>query len=102
MTDGVTPRCVYCGETVELEDHIERLNAHQAFIDWIHQAVPDAEFRVNAKCGACREDPERAIEMMSEMMSRASTEELRARTLGVEQSELNSRLDTFATKKRKS
>jgi hypothetical protein len=59
--------------------------------------VPDAEFRVNAKCGACREDPERAIEMMS----RASTEELRARTLGVEQSELISRLDTFATKKRK-
>ena len=59
--------------------------------------MPDAEFRVNAKCGACREDPERAIEMMS----RASTEELRARTLGVEQSELISRLDTFATKKRK-
>jgi hypothetical protein len=29
MTDGVTPRCVYCGETVELVDHIERLNAHQ-------------------------------------------------------------------------
>ena len=59
--------------------------------------MPDAEFRVNAKCGACREDPERAIEMMT----RASTEELRARTLGVEQSELISRLDTFATKKRK-
>ena len=97
MTDGVTPRCVYCGETVELVDHIERLNAHRAFIDWIHQAVPDAEFRANAKCGACREDPERAIEMMS----RASTEELRARTLGVEQSELISRLDTFATKKGK-
>jgi hypothetical protein len=36
MTDGVTPQCVCCGETVELEDHIERLNAHQAFIDWIH------------------------------------------------------------------
>ena len=73
MTDGVTPRCVYCGETVELEDHIERLNAHQPFIDWIHQAVPEAGFRANAKCGACREDPERVIEMMS----RASTEELR-------------------------
>jgi hypothetical protein len=29
------------------------------------------------------------------------TPELRARTLGVEQSELISRLDTFATKKRK-
>jgi hypothetical protein len=78
MTDGVTPRCVYCGETVELVDHIERLNAHQPFIDWMHQAVPDAEFRANAKCGACREDPERAIEMMS----RVSTEELRARMRG--------------------
>ena len=75
MTDGVTPRCVYCGQTVELVDHIERLNAHQAFIDWRLQAMPDLEFRVNAKCGACREDLERAIEMMS----RASTEELRAR-----------------------
>ena len=78
MTDGVTPRCVYCGETVELEDHIERLNAHQALINWMHQAVPDAEFRANAKCGACRENPKRAIEMMF----RVSTEELRARMRG--------------------
>ena len=78
MTDGVTPRCVYCGETVELVDHLERLNAHQAFIDWYLQVVPDAELRANAKCGACREDPERAIEIMS----RASTEELRARMRG--------------------
>jgi hypothetical protein len=78
MTDGVTPRCVYCGETVELVDHLERLSAHQPFIDWIHQAVPEARFRANAKCRACREDPERAIEMMS----RVSTEELRARMRG--------------------
>ena len=59
-------------------DHIERLNAHQPFIDWRLQAMPDLGFRVNAKCEACREDPERAIEMMS----RASTEELRARMRG--------------------
>ena len=78
MTDGVTPRCVYCGEPVELVDHMERLDAHQAFIDWHHQAVPAAKFRALAKCAACTEDPERAIEMMS----RASREELRARMLG--------------------
>jgi hypothetical protein len=78
MTDGVTPQCVYCGETVELVEHIERLNANQAFIDWHLRAMPDLKFRVSAKCEACREDPERAIEMMS----RASTGELRARMRG--------------------
>ena len=79
MTDGVTPRCLYCGDPLELAEHMQRLDANQAFLDWMHDVHPDGGFRANTKCEPCRSDPDRAIEMMS----RASTEELRARMRGL-------------------
>lgn len=78
MTDGVTPRCVFCGDPMKLAAHMARLDAGQSIIDLMHDAMPGATFRANTKCGACRADPERAYRMMAGV----SVDELRARMRG--------------------
>ncbi len=57
MTDGATPRCVFCGEAVDLAEHLETLNSHQPHIHWMREEMPKVELRMGAKCGLCRADP---------------------------------------------
>jgi len=78
MADGVTSHCVFCGETMDFADHMNRLDAAQTFTDWLHNAVPGANFRADTKGEACRQDPTRAYEALAGV----SSEELKARMRG--------------------
>jgi hypothetical protein len=78
MTDGVTPRCVFCRKPVDLGGHMARLDAGQPVIDLMHDALPGAEFRAIVKCEACRVDPERAWELVDDV----APDELIARMMG--------------------
>lgn len=59
MSDGITPRCFWCGEMANLAEHMEHLDAHQGLIERRLERSPGLEFRVGAICRECREDPER-------------------------------------------
>ncbi len=59
MSDGVTPRCALCGESVELAEHLERMNANQELIERRLEMAPELPVKVAGICRACREDPER-------------------------------------------
>jgi hypothetical protein len=76
--DGVRPLCVFCGDPIDLEAHMARLDAHGPLIGWMLENMPAATVRIGAKCDPCREDPERAYRAISE----ASDEELQARMRG--------------------
>ena len=71
MTDGVTPRCLLCGEHVELADHMERLDANQQLIEWRTEKASALAFKVAAVCKSCREDPERCCLMVRRLSRRS-------------------------------
>jgi hypothetical protein len=61
MSDGVTPRCLLCGEPVDLVAHMEHLDTNQDLINRRLQMAPELPFRAAAICEACREDSGRCI-----------------------------------------
>ncbi len=65
-TDGVTPRCVWCGDPVDLAAHVEHLDAHQPLIERRREIAPDAGFRAAATCGPCKETPGRMQALLEE------------------------------------
>ncbi len=74
MRDGVTPVCLVCGEPLELEVYMERLDSNQPFIDWCMELGHD--FRTTSICGPCRENPER-LEMLEDLTSEQVRRRLR-------------------------
>jgi hypothetical protein len=75
VSDGLIPRCLACGEPVELAEHFERLDAQQGFIEWLRENLPRARFGVMPWCGECQRDPERRWALLAGLPA----EEIRAR-----------------------
>ena len=73
--DVASPRCAYCDEPLDLAEWMERLNAHQAFLDFRRGLGVPGQGVPLPICARCKADPKRAERYLSGM----STEDLRAR-----------------------
>ena len=76
MDDGVTPRCVACDEPINLERHLERLNADPAVLE-LHRAERTLGLSPVTFCDACATESGRAVSYLDA----ASKEVLRERIM---------------------
>jgi len=81
----LTPRCVICGDELDLTQHLERLNQRQGLIDFLADVLPDSNpVMFDTTCQACKSDPDRAEAHLSAMApgeaSQRMVEEMERRT----------------------
>ncbi len=83
MAEWLMPRCVVCGEELDLGEHLERLNEHAGLVERLRDAAPSIWDIV---CPACKSDPDRLEEHLSGQSPEENRErmaaEIRRRTGG--------------------
>jgi hypothetical protein len=82
---SLVPRCIYCEEELDLEEWVAKLDAGQAFGNWLSQAVPEARFVTTPICSRCKNDDER----VESYLDAIGTEELRSRMRAANQRAIN-------------
>ena len=72
--DVVTPQCVVCDTPVDLQQHLKKLNANQAFIGWQRENMEGEGIGSSPVviCDECKADPAR----VEHHLSRKSPEEI--------------------------